>query len=611
MAEALLGFVIQNLGSFVQDQLGPYWGVEQQTQKLSNNLTAIRAVLRDAEKKQTTSHAVKDWLQKLTDAAYVLDDILDECSIHSTKVHSDGHTSCLSRLHPKDILFRFNIGKRMKDITQRFDDINEEKSRFNLEHGVTQMHDLFHDLARSIMGEECVAFGEGRLTPLSSRVHYSTLLSDVSFQGFMTAFKKAESLRTFLDLRTSFAIENFGPVPSNHSLRALCTKSSLLSPLKDLTHLRYLSLSCCYKASLNNSICQMPKLQILKLQHFVFLRGLPKDLTQLQDLRHIVMDDCSSVVKTPPKISKLRHLRTLSIFVVGSKPGCGLDELHALKLGGALRIRGLKNVPSEWDAKQANLIGKKELNILHLSWDGSANSKSSNVSVERVLEALEPPSTLKSFQMNGYEGKQLSSWMRSSIVLRDLVKVKLWNCGNCEELPPFGKLPHLKRLEVSGMKNVKCIDGETYDDAEEKAFPSLEELILKNLPNLERLLRDERVEMVPHLFQLRIQRVSNLKCPRLPSVEELDAREIDEAASFMEVVGNTACLKTLSIEYIKGVVDFNEALVVADMDCMRDAMNKLGSDSKEVITSKMITLVDEVDHLYFLTESPSTQNPKF
>ncbi|WVZ13284.1 hypothetical protein V8G54_017814 [Vigna mungo] len=55
-------------------------------------------------------------------------------------MHShDGHTSCLSRLHPNDILFRFNIGKRMKDITQRFHDIHEEKSTFNLEHGITEV----------------------------------------------------------------------------------------------------------------------------------------------------------------------------------------------------------------------------------------------------------------------------------------------------------------------------------------------------------------------------------------------------------------------------------------------------------------------------------------
>jgi len=140
MAEALLGIVIENLESFVQNKLATYWDVDQQTQKLSSNLTAIRAVLRDAEKKQITSHAVNNWLQKLTDAAYVLDDILDECSIHSTKVHShNGHTSCLFPLHPKDILFCFNIGKRMKDITQRFHDIHQEKSSFNLELGVTKV----------------------------------------------------------------------------------------------------------------------------------------------------------------------------------------------------------------------------------------------------------------------------------------------------------------------------------------------------------------------------------------------------------------------------------------------------------------------------------------
>ncbi|WVZ09693.1 hypothetical protein V8G54_014223 [Vigna mungo] len=894
MAEALLGSVIENLGSFVQDQLGTYLGVEQQIQKLSNNLTAIRAVLRDAERKQITSEVLKNWLQKLTDAAYVLDDILDECSIHFTKMPSDdGHTSSLSRLHPKDILFRFNIGKRMKDISQRFHDIHEEKSRFNLEHGVTEvqavdddwrqtssditepvvygrdqdreqivkflledasnseelsifpivgmgglgkttlvkqvfndhrvckhfdltiwvcvsddfntmtilqsiiecitgqnpnlnsleamrkkveevlhgkmyllvlddvwnedpekwkqlkgklqcaraakgatilvttrleevasimqthpayhlkelpgdeswslfkyhafgpnreemeelvaigkeivrnciglplaiktlgsllrdqsevrqwinvkesssatgeensimralklsysnlelslrrcfsfcaifpkdfeidkevlihlwmangfienernievedvgnkvwnklyrrsffqeakcdkfgmvksfkMHDLFHDLAQSIMGEECAAFVEGRLTPLSSRVHY--LSSNVSFRGLKHAFKKVESLRTFLDLR--YFAGYFDPVSSNHSLRALCTSSSSLSPLKHLTHLRYLSLNCHSKANLNNLICQMRKLQILKLQNSRYLRGLPKNLTQLQDLRHIMMDDCDSVVETLPKISKLRHLRTLSIFVVGSKPGCGLAELHSLNLGGTLRIRGLENVPNEGDAKEANLIGKKELNILRLSWDGNGNPKGSNVSVERVLEALEPPSTLKSFEMNGYQGRQFSSWMRNSGVLRDLVEVKLLGCENCEELPPLGKLPHLKRLKVSGMKNVKWIDGETYDGVEEKAFPSLEKLTVRNLPNLERMLREEGVEMLPRLSKLRIDGVLSFKVPRLPCVETLHATGIEDVTSFMEGVGeNMACLKTLSIYCIKGVV---------------------------------------------------------
>ncbi|KOM45405.1 hypothetical protein LR48_Vigan06g071100 [Vigna angularis] len=1208
MAEALLGIVIQNLQSFGQDQLATFWGVHQHTQKLSSNLTAIRAVLRDAERKQITSHAVKDWLQKLTDAAYVLDDILDQCSIHSTKVNfDDGHTSCLSRLNAKDILFRFNIGKRMKDINQRFHDIHEERSMFNLEPGVTEVqtihdnwrqtssditepvvygrdqdreqivkflledasnseeisifpivgmgglgkttlakqvfndnrvckhfdltiwvcvsdnfnteiilqsiiecitgqnpnlnsleamrkkveevlhgsryllvlddvwnedqekwkqlkgklqcaraakgafilvttrlkevastmqthpayhlkelsgddswslfkhhafipnreemeelvsigkeivtkcvgsplaiktlgsllrdesdvkqwqnvkeseiwdireesssatgeensimralklsyfnlelslrrcfsfcaifpkdfeidkeelihlwmangfikcegnvevedvgnkvwkklysrsffqeakydefgmittfkiHDLFHDLAQSIMGEECVVIVKGRLTPLPTRVHYSSLFNS-GVSDDMTAFKqrlttdlkKVESLQTFLDiggigpvpsnhclralhirsslfsplnnlshlrylsldmcsvlhnsicglqklqilkleycgglhnffpenmtqlqdlrhlvinkcpsiaemprnigklrhLRTlntfvvgskleyglaelhglslvgklhirglenvsneweakeanlmskkelnrlylswggransqgsnvsvervledleppstlkSFGMQGYqgrklsswmrsvvvlkdlvevilvdcknceelpplgklphlkkidvrgmknvkwidgrltplptrvhysslfnsgvsddmtafkqrlttdlkkveslqtfldiggiGPVPSNHCLRALQTSSSLLSPLKDLTLLRYLSLRfcSCSEESLNSSICQLPKLQILKLFHCQELHGLPKDLTRLQDLRHIVINCCHLIQETPPNIGKLRHLRTLNTFVVGLKPGCGLAELHSLKLGGTLSIRGLENVPNEWDVKQANLMSKKELNRLHLSWGSSANSEGSNVSVERVLEALEPPSALKSFGMRGYQGRQLSNWMKSSVVLRDLVEVELLDCDNCEELPPLGKLPHLKRLEVSGMKNVKWIDGDTYDGVEEKAFPSLEKLTMSNLPNLERMLREGGVEMLPRLSEVRIFCDSNLKFPRLSSVEKLVAMSIDEVASFMEgVLGNLPSLKTLGIYCIKGVV---------------------------------------------------------
>ena len=75
----------------------------------------------------------------------------------------------------------------------------------------------------------------------------------------------------------------------------------------------------------------------------------------------------------PSKIGKLTCLKTLSTFIVGLKVWFGLAELHGLQLGGKLHIRGLENVSSEWDAKEANLMGKKELNSLYLSWGTYAN----------------------------------------------------------------------------------------------------------------------------------------------------------------------------------------------------------------------------------------------
>ncbi|MCI01837.1 NBS-LRR resistance protein, partial [Trifolium medium] len=135
MADTLLGTVIENLGSFVREELATFLGVGEQTQRLSGNLTAIRAVLKDAEERQITSHAVKDWLQKLADAAHVLDDILDECSITS-KAHGDN--KWIARFHPKKILARRNIGKRMKEVAEKITLIAEERIKFGLQVGVME-----------------------------------------------------------------------------------------------------------------------------------------------------------------------------------------------------------------------------------------------------------------------------------------------------------------------------------------------------------------------------------------------------------------------------------------------------------------------------------------
>ncbi|KAK7307366.1 hypothetical protein VNO77_40358 [Canavalia gladiata] len=907
--DTLLEIVINNLNTFARDKLAMYLGVDKQTQKLTGYLNAINAVLQDAEEKRITSHAVKDWLQKLRDAAHVLDDILDECSIHFAGQNSESGSACLTRFHPQDILFRYDIGKRMKDITQRFYDIDEERRMFEFrstgmvekqrqpqdewrqttsiitepkvygrEHDKKQiveflltlainseelsiypiigmgglgkttlaqlvfnddqvgqhfalkiwvcvsedfsiskillsiiesttrknpslltsleskqkevqlvlrgkryllvlddvwnedhvkweelksllqcgsgtkgasilvttrhenvasmmgtvgsvhrllplsmddnwslfqhhafredeeehtelisigkeivkkctglplasktlgsllrfkrgknqwlhvkeylpedniimdalrlsylnlslplrrcfafcaifpkdarimkedliylwianafilskgslevedvgnevwndlyqrsffqevkvdevgqiisfkMHDLFHDLAESIMGEECVVSEPARLTNLSSRVHHiSCKHPNLDFGGIkkfklnMGAFKKCESLRTFLDLDYDLAVVNVGGLPSVSSLRALSTKSSQLSALKNLTHLRYLSIYNSAITTLPKSICRLKKLQILEMRNCLRLSSLPKQLTQLHDLRHIVIEGCDSLVAMPPKIGTLKCLITLSTFIVDSKVGFGLAELHDLHLGGKLHIKGLQTVPSEWDAKQANMIDKKDLKDLYLTWgstrtgtSSNVNSHETNVEPERVLEALQPHSGLRRFRMTNYPGIQLANWMRNTSILKGLVHVVFINCKNCERLPPLGKLPHLQSLSAFGMEAVKYVDDSSYDGVEEKAFPSLENLMLKNLPNLERMLRDERVEMLPRLSKLSIYGIPSLKLPCLPSVEKLEVDDLEDMEGVgVVVLGNMPCLKTLSIAGLK------------------------------------------------------------
>ncbi|PNX58037.1 disease resistance protein rga3-like, partial [Trifolium pratense] len=83
MAEAVIEVVLDNLSSLIQKELSIFLGVDRELKSLSSLLTTIKATLEDAEEKQFTNRAIKNWLLKLKDAAHVLDDILDECATHA------------------------------------------------------------------------------------------------------------------------------------------------------------------------------------------------------------------------------------------------------------------------------------------------------------------------------------------------------------------------------------------------------------------------------------------------------------------------------------------------------------------------------------------------
>jgi len=141
MAEAVLELALDNLTSLIQEKIGLFLGFEKDFKSLSSLITTIKATLEDAEEKQFTDKAVKVWLLKLKDAAYVLDDILDECVTNARELeyrgsmgglHGKLQSSCLSSLHPKQVAFRYKIAKKMKSIRERLDEIAEEKTKFHL-----------------------------------------------------------------------------------------------------------------------------------------------------------------------------------------------------------------------------------------------------------------------------------------------------------------------------------------------------------------------------------------------------------------------------------------------------------------------------------------------
>lgn len=107
----------------------------------------------------------------------------------------------------------------------------------------------------------------------------------------------------------------------------------------------------------------------------------------------------------------------------------------------------------------------------------------------------------------GFKGRRLALWMKEMKILTSIFMV------NC----PLGDLPLLKSLHLRILDDLEYIaeENEIQDENSVRAkFPSLEELILENIPNLKGLLKEEEVgEIFPDLQSLIIR-----LCPLLPNL---------------------------------------------------------------------------------------------
>ncbi|KAJ4719079.1 Disease resistance protein [Melia azedarach] len=146
MAEAIVCAIMEQLVLILRQQteegIRLIVGADREVQNLNSNFLAIQAVLEDAESKQVKEKAVRDWLEKLKDVSYDIDDVLDEwnsaiqqlrikevenASKPLRKVCSAGSyfLSCCSRN-----VFRYDIAVKIKNLNRSLDVVSMEKDRF-------------------------------------------------------------------------------------------------------------------------------------------------------------------------------------------------------------------------------------------------------------------------------------------------------------------------------------------------------------------------------------------------------------------------------------------------------------------------------------------------
>ncbi|XP_062008115.1 putative disease resistance protein RGA3 [Rosa rugosa] len=161
MADAFVSVLLEQLASITYQQIEKevrlVVGVEKEVAKITSNLKAIQAVLEDAEKRQVKEAIVRDWLEKLKDVSYEMDDVLDEWTteilIQQVDHHQQGGegsststaaaavtkkkvcffvpSNCFCFGQVNRVIHRRDIARRIQDLSDRLNEIARERLSYN------------------------------------------------------------------------------------------------------------------------------------------------------------------------------------------------------------------------------------------------------------------------------------------------------------------------------------------------------------------------------------------------------------------------------------------------------------------------------------------------
>jgi hypothetical protein len=221
---------------------------------------------------------------------------------------------------------------------------------------------------------------------------------------------------------------------------------------------------------------------------------VPTDMNNLVNLRHLIAHE--TVHHAIARVGNMTSLQELE-FKVQNAVNFEIRELQSMSELVLLGISELQNVKTKEDARGARLMDKEYLETLCLSWVDSSMTLQPETAKD-VLEGLEPHQNLKTLEITGYSGATSPSWLSSTFSVTSLQILHLEKCREWRVLPTL-KMPFLRKLTLIRMLNVMEI-----------SVPSLEELILTDMPKLEKCIGSYGMELTSHLKVLMMK-----NCPQL------------------------------------------------------------------------------------------------
>ncbi|KAM0823213.1 hypothetical protein ACQ4PT_071019 [Festuca glaucescens] len=236
------------------------------------------------------------------------------------------------------------------------------------------MHDLVHDLAKSVMADEFCLKGP------NCRYAYLTDCTK-PLKSSSTSPAKIKALhivdRPYCGLKENQFHPDAYSQAKNLRVLVLDVSPYSLRELPDsigkLKQLRYLSVPNISGRMDLRCIAQLTKLNYLNLSGSTHLLGLPESISEMKGLMHLDLSYCRNLKILPLSFGKLRELVYLDLSHCGGVLGIpevlgGLTKLQHLELSECINLRGLPEViGSLTELRYLNLTG-----CMHYIFDGSS-----------------------------------------------------------------------------------------------------------------------------------------------------------------------------------------------------------------------------------------------
>ncbi|XBJ04574.1 hypothetical protein VPH35_023487 [Triticum aestivum] len=399
------------------------------------------------------------------------------------------------------------------------------------------MHDLMHELAGKVSSNECATIHGLKHEAIRPSVRHLSVITTAFDEDKPDSFpnekfdKILEKVGPSQKLRTSMF---FGRSSINllGSLCTLCKKAKCLrflriyvtdadmSPIHSFSnpyHLRYLEyipvvITPRSSRVYNNTVFPQALTRFYHLQVWnVGISGnfsVPTDMHNLVNLRHLISHE--KVHQTIACVGNMTSLQELSFK--------SLNELVLLE------ISQLENVKTKEEASGARLLDKEYLETLSLSWQDNSTSLQTEASKD-VLEGLQPHQDLKTLKITGYGGATSPTWLYNTSSVTLLQILHLEKCREWQILPTPAMIPFLSKLTLIRMLNLMEI-----------SVPSLEELILIDMPKLDKCIGSYGMELTSHLRVLMIKNCPQLnECTLFQSYSSFDAEQKSWFPSLMKL----------------------------------------------------------------------------